>query len=325
MIRKKMGRLLAVPALMFLVFIFLSNINVNAATVSKEDKIESIFDDMSCYYTQNQMDDNGKSTMQSIKKQNEWNKELQKMGVTKITSKEAMKITNNKSIASLRNVSFYTYNETYTYRNKKYSIRKLYAASTGPGNKLDNGGDGRKLYTGQEYTVKNIKYIASIYAQKTIGLIPVVQWLPYELLFSDNSNVTNQSHTITYRSTQTFCYIYVRPYMASQDKEELCFTSNKVCVSYSQVLAGYKTVTKKVNNKKRTYHVPYTVSKDTQSKIIKAKNYSSTQAAVKRYLDGRQPWLSYVEDYSFRGPNKGSSTKKITQKLSLFDNPNLIR
>lgn len=156
MIRKKMGRLLAVPALMFLVFIFLSNINVNAATVSKEDKIESIFDDMSCYYTQNQMDDNGKSTMQSIKKQNEWNKELQKMGVTKITSKEAMKITNNKSIASLRNVSFYTYNETYTYRNKKYSIRKLYAASTGPGNKLDNGGDGRKLYTGQEYTVKNI-------------------------------------------------------------------------------------------------------------------------------------------------------------------------
>lgn len=314
-----------ISALTIVMLMFSSGITVNAADISKETKIENIFKDMSIYYTQNMLNSSTQSRLQSITKQNNWDKELKKMGVTPITSAQVMQITNNKSTAALRNVRWYTSNETYTYKNKKYSVCKLYATSIGSGNKLDNGGDGRKLYTGQEYAVKNLKYIASIYSQKTIGLIPVVQWLPYELLFSDNSNVTNQSHTITYRSTQTFCYIYVRPYMASKDKEELCFTSNMVCVSYSQVLAGYKTVTQKVNKKKITYHTPYTVSRDTQAKVIKAKNYSSTAAAVKRYIDARQPWLSYVEDYSFRGPNKGGSTKKLTQELSLFDNPNLIR
>lgn len=321
--KRKQGYYIALILVALSLFI-VDKTDVYAMTMSKEEQIENVFDDMSCYYTQNEMN-NEKHIMQDISKQNEWNRKLQKLGITKITPQRAREITNNRAIALSSNVNFYTSTEVYTYKNKKYSIRKLYAQSKGRGNRLDNGADGKKLYTRQEYLVKDIKYIASIYAQKTIGLIPIVQWMPYELLFADNSNITNQSHTITYRSTQTFCYIYVKPYKEDKSKEELCFTSNKVCVSYSQVLAGYRNVKKKINNKVRIYRVPYTVSKDTQSKVIVAKNYGSTQAAVKRYVDLKQPWLSYVEDYSFRGPNRGAATKKITQKLSLFDNPNLIR
>lgn len=53
----------------------------------------------------------------------------------------------------------------------------------------------------------------SIYAQKTLGQVPVVSWLPYEYLFSDWSdpdiNSTNANYVINVNSATTAKYVYV--------------------------------------------------------------------------------------------------------------------
>lgn len=53
----------------------------------------------------------------------------------------------------------------------------------------------------------------SIYAQKTVGLIPVVQWLPYEYLFMDWSdadvNNTQANYVINVNSATTAKYVYI--------------------------------------------------------------------------------------------------------------------
>lgn len=60
----------------------------------------------------------------------------------------------------------------------------------------------------------------SIYAQKAIGLIPVVQWLPYEYLFMDWSdadvNNTQADYVINVNSATTAKYVYI----ADTDVEE---------------------------------------------------------------------------------------------------------
>ena len=176
------------------------------------------------------------------------------------------------------------------------------------GTGLANGRNAAELYTGMNYLVNNITTWASGYAQKTIGQMTVIGWAPYEFLFSDNSNTSNHSHAITYRSLQTYCYIYIKPYGTSDDYQELCWTSNKVAVASTHVLAGYRK------------GKPY--SKSTDKKFtIKASNYGKSIKALARYVDRRQPKFSFVEKYTFYNHNK---KKFVDQWLTLYELPGMI-
>ncbi|HIR88346.1 MAG TPA: hypothetical protein IAC96_05280 [Candidatus Fimimorpha faecalis] len=70
------------------------------------------------------------------------------------------------------------------------------------------GEDNVKFYSNQQKIANAAKTAISIYAQKVIGLVPVIQWTPYELLFSSSSNAFSSSYnsqpkTYSQQKTQT--------------------------------------------------------------------------------------------------------------------------
>ena len=70
-----------ISTLTIVMLMFSNGITVNAADISKDTKIENIFEDMSIYYTQNMLNNSTQSRLQSITKQNNWDKELKKWGL----------------------------------------------------------------------------------------------------------------------------------------------------------------------------------------------------------------------------------------------------
>lgn len=288
-------------------------------TDESEETINDLFEQMATNHTNNMLNATSNTQQSRIEK------ELSKQGVQKMTASQINNFIKGNNFHPNSNISFWYKDSTYKYKGKKYFIRKLYAKSCGDNNRLDDGADGCALYTNMSYLMKNTKYLASIYTQKALGLIPVIQWTPYELLFADVSNVTNESHKVTYRSTQTYCWVYVEPYNAKKKGQnlQLCFSTNMVTVSYSQVFAGYKTETRTVKKKKVPYRVPYTKAISSRNFTSKATSYGSTKKAVMYYLGESTQRTSYVEQYRFLGPS--GSNKKHTQKLALFDSPNLLK
>lgn len=279
-----------------------------------DEKIEKILNDASLTYTYNYLKNTDATAKQlNLVERSNVEKELNKLGVTALTPTQVEQIINTPSIKqevprSTIEIKWYSKRYTYTYNGKKYNIQKLYAQGMCGGTGLANGKDGATLYSGTGRVINNLSTIASIYAQKAIGLVPAVQWAPFELLFSNNDNTTSNSHKVTYRSLQTYCYIYVKPHGKPDDYQELCWSSNKVTVASTHVLAGYRNGS------------PYTKSTDKKN-TIKADKYANAYKALARYTDSRQPKFSFVESYTFYNHNK---SKYVKQLLTLFELPGMI-
>lgn len=133
---------------------------------------------------------------------------------------------------------------------------------------------------------------------QAIGLIPIVQWTPYELLFSSTENVTNNSHVVTYKSLSTVCFSYVKLSNQSDSSQDLSFISNSVSVASSHTLAGFKNGS------------PYTETTDKPANTISADTYAPLKGAVESYVDIYAPSLSYVSYYRFYNQDK---TKSVTE------------
>lgn len=305
-----------------LITLFLSSMtvpNVYAEDISIEDQIldttdeviDKILDKASITYTYNYLKN---ETIKNRATKNNFDKELNQLGVTALTANQAKEIINNKPgikqevPRSSLEIAWYSKRFNHTYKGKKYSIQKLYAQGMCGGTGLANGKNDATLYTGTGRVVNDLSVLASVYAQKIIGSVPAVKWAPFELLFSNNENTTSSSHTVTYRSLQTYCYIYVKPYGKSDDYQELCWSSNKVQVACTHILAGYR------NGK------AYTKSKDTNT-TIKATNYGKSIKALERYVNSRNPKLSFVENYTFYNHNR---KKYVKQRLNLYELPGMI-
>lgn len=231
--------------------------------------------------------------------------DLKVLGVKKLSQKEVKEHFSDPDVITAQTIvppstsaiNWYAYNYTYYKNNVSYAVMDLYAQGLNGNSNLAVGANGAVLYSNKEILVKNITNIASMYVQKAIGQIPVVSWLPYEFLFSNNTNVTNNSHVITHRSLSTVCFNYVKLTGQSDDYLDLTFRSNMITVASSHTLAGY-------NNGS-----PYSKTTD-RTQTTYADNYSSAAYAVNAYISyAYNPSRSYIDSYSFYNPDRSKSIK----------------
>jgi len=225
--------------------------------------------------------------------------ELENLGVKELSIEEVKQQFGNADEVSplvvappsTSHIKWYTIDYTITRSGVTYNLQDLYAQGLDGGSNLAVGANGATLYSNKSVIVKNIANIGSIYAQKVIGLIPVVQWLPYELLFSSNDNVTNNSHVITHRSLSTVCFTYVKKSTDPDSYQTIGWLSNMVSVASSHTLAGYNAGS------------PYSKSTD-KSNTTYADNYASGSNAVDYYSGVSSQTRSYISSYKFYNPDK---------------------
>ncbi|WP_047983073.1 hypothetical protein [Ornithinibacillus californiensis] len=234
--------------------------------------------------------------------------ELSKLGVSKLNDTELNALKQNtqpsgeEAIAPMAyippdtsTVDWRSYRTTYNYNGTSYEIQQVIATGKNGNSNLADGRNGAVLYTNKQIAINGLKYIGSLVAQRAIGAVPVVSWLPYEFLFTENQNVTNNSHLVTYRSMNTVAFSYVKKSGHSDSNQELSLVSNYVTVASSHTLAGYRSGT------------PYSKTTD-RSNTTYGPNYASTYTAVKSFID---PYggavTSFVNGYKFYNHNNTAS------------------
>lgn len=235
-------------------------------------------------------------------KEVELEKELKKLGVEELSNDEVkQRFGGNTQVSpfitappSTTSIKWYIINYNITRDSVTYVLQDLYAQGLDGGSNLAKGANGATLYTNKQILVKNITNIASMYAQKVIGLIPIVNWLPYELLFTTNDNVTNNSHVVTHRSLSTVCFTYVKKSGQSDSYQTLGWMSNMVSVASSHTLAGY-------NNGS-----PYSKTTD-KSSTMYADYYASGSKAVDYFTGVSFQTQSYISNYKFYNHDQTAS------------------
>lgn len=220
---------------------------------------------------------------------------LAELGVIEITYEEMLEMfpDSNMNISDTTNgivvppssssVKWYASSPATYYMNGiPYKLQFLYAQGIGTGTNLCEMFSGR-LYETKEYVFQALQEMAGIYVQKAIGLIPLVQWTPYELAFSGpNETYTSTEHSLVYSALETACFAYVYPVSLGENYIQLTFSSNTYTIASTQINFGIK-------NEK-----PYSDSWD-DNQIVTAENYASSVAAVNAYDN------PYADIYSFAG------------------------
>lgn len=204
---------------------------------------------------------------------------------------------------STSTVKWYSYTYTIAYGGQNYNLQDVYAQGLNGSSILANGANGVVLAR-QNVAVNTISTIASIYGQKLLStglnaISPVLAWSPYELLFSNNTAVTNNSHLVTYRSLSTICFTYAKKASESSNYQNLSFVSNMVSIASTHTLAGY-------NN-----GVPYTKSTDTSTTAY-ADEFGSMDGACNAYSHSRNTYYSFIKSYVFYNHDRSAS---ITQNV----------
>ena len=152
------------------------------------------------------------------------------------------------------------------------------------------------LYSSKKPLVSFVKNACSIYAQKAIGQIPVVRWLPYEYLFADWSdsdvNKTQATYVINVNSATTAKYIYI----ANTDVENEA--------SYKLSLLDHSVSYHEVHNSSYTKNGVAGSKVAENDYVIEGDYYSSPDSqAYQNFLNGdyeklKAPSAKYYEENS---------------------------
>ncbi|MBP3673178.1 MAG: hypothetical protein J6J18_05040 [Oscillospiraceae bacterium] len=203
---------------------------------------------------------------------------------------------------STSSVKWYMYGYDYVYEGVPYRVRLLYAQGLSSASNLAGGADSRPMYSSKkEETLSNISTLASIYAQKIIGQIPVVTWTPYELLFSNYGTISDFQHYVTYRYVITVCFSYVYPLSEGESAEQMTFVSSSVAVSCAHTFAGYLDGT------------PIARNVGDQNYTINATNYASKEWSCKAYKYPSTYSSSFVSNFSIYNMD---NTRMVVQNLA---------
>lgn len=285
----------------------------NQSVLAQKQKINKVMKELSAYRTKKLLKSSSLINLQSsayvditeISLENQ----LKSLGVT-VPTEETLKslgvsadnsgiITPNVAVpGSNSKVKWYDYNYSWFGSDgTKYSLQQLYAQGLGVGTNLAVAEDSRSLYTNQQVIVSNLTNIGSMYVQKAIGLIPLVSWLPYELLFTNTQGAVNNSHKITYRSLNTVCFAYVKPYGASDNAQVLSFISNYIDIASTHILAGFQD------------GVSYSKSNDFYNYAY-ATSYTSEDEAIAGYKSAYPPKTSFVSGFTFYNHDQSKYIKQ---------------
>lgn len=176
--------------------------------------------------------------------------------------------------------------KNYTYNSEAYDIQLLTAIGNNPGGMLVTGADNAEFYSNENKVVGSVVSLVSIYLQKGIGTIPlkIVQWSPYELLFSNTStNVVNSSY-VTHRCVSAITFAYVKKSSQSDSNYTLSHFSNQISVAINAHGAAVVDSVPKTYSKEETF----TNRSDT---------YCNIEAAIKAY-NGTSARYDYIESYT---------------------------
>lgn len=274
----------------------------NARMIKKKEEIIKIMDQLNKYKLKKliQLRKEGKNDIQ-VKDEYELSLEqsLMNLGMREVTPNlMSNQIQSNYTIAkdsSIDSIYWREYSYTFYYSGTPYLIRELYASPNSLDSSLYNHGNDF-LYQNRNYLADKLIEIASIYAQKAIGLIKVVGWLPYELLLTDPTDKVVTAHQIDYDSYNTVCFSSVKPYNLGDEYMRQTFVSNRLNVSSLHTLRYFYNGELTITDGKR------------EEEIISAEDYASSYRAVWAYvnLPADQQGHSYVSSYTFYDPNRVS-------------------
>ncbi|SMG43654.1 hypothetical protein [Paenibacillus aquistagni] len=282
-----------------------SNVNIDGET--QKQKVLLIMEQLSQLRANQLLQESKSGSVQAISTSNQMEasleSQLESLGVEKLTSEQVRARYTKYSAQPLitpppstSKVKWYVLRYDSTRNGVTYNIEELYAQGLNSGTNLAVGANGATLYTNKQILVKNLINIASIYTQKAIGAIPVVNLLPYELLFTNNDNVTNNSHVVTHRSLTTVCFSYVKRSDQSDYYQNLSYSSNMYTLAASHTLAGY-------NNGQ-----PYSKTTD-KTNTVYADNYASSSKAVDYFISTTLTGTSFVSSYTFYNHDKSANLK----------------
>lgn len=256
---------------------------------------------------------------------NKLESELESLGVQEVTPDEINELlnkghlnTDNSSDGHVANMLYipkstkytkwHTFTYTSTYKGKKYSVTELYAQGYNDGSKLVSGKDGCVLYKNKNYKF-TLGNLLSIYAQKAIGQVKVLGWLPYELFFKSYDDVTTTGVSISYNTIQTYCYSYVKPAAKKDSAYMPCYTSNKLYIHANATLRAIKNGKSFLDNA-------------TTSTNVYSTAYASSYYALDNYIYGNRHPDSYVSSYSIN--NLGGKKEKIKINVPIYSAPGYI-
>ena len=152
--------------------------------------------------------------------------EIENLGARKVGYEYVHRLNSNlTSLSGVAPAFFEGWNEEYddfyatgpynkTVNGTKYYYVLLRVVPRNDNSRLSDADIKTVAVQSSRSPLKNfVRDTISIYAQKTLGQVPVVSWLPYEYLFSDWSDSdidnTNASYVINVNSATTAKYVYV--------------------------------------------------------------------------------------------------------------------
>lgn len=150
------------------------------------------------------------------------------------------------------------------------------------------------MYSGNGF-LAGVGNIVSIYAQKAIGTIPVIAWMPYELLIPSNANKV-EALTVSYPAGNTVCYSWVKPYGASDAYYKRGMVTNHMtCESYFS--------SRGVRNDGSVFNQP--------SGLKYTDNYANTAKAVNSYVYEFCQYESILNSVQIKCELPGGVTKTV--------------
>ncbi len=251
----------------------------------------------------------------SISTDSETRKELESrlsdLGVKEISQEEVNRQfggsnsgTNHPNVAlppTTSSVKWYSKSSNVNKNGKTYVVQMLFAQGLSPSSNLYSAVNNAVLYSNQSVVAKNVKYLIQMYAQKAIGTIPIVQWTPYELLFGDAAQATNNDYLITHRESTTMIYSYVRESTQPTSYFKNTYVSNMISVASTHTLAYYD----KAVNKPKTKSTDF-------SNTSYDENFGNTTKAVDSFVSGIKG-ISNMTSYTFYTHDK---TNSLTYPMS---------
>ena len=226
--------------------------------------------------------------------------QLDALGVTKspepLTDKSmldasVLAASSNNEIRTETISRFYVQGLPYTVKHE-YSIPKtLYSNQV-------TSDSGVSLYSGST-TLDSILKLISIYAQKTIGTIPIIAWTPYELLIPTNAVKIN-SLTFDYVAASTICYSWVKPYGSTNAYYQRSMVTNHMTCEATFTSKGIRS-----NG--------YAYAEPSGKKFVQeyAQNYANTAKAVNSYVYEFSRYYSLVNAVEIKCLLTGAVAKKV--------------
>ena len=191
---------------------------------------------------------------------------------------------------STSSVRWYSTQLDYIRNGITYRVEKIYGQALTSASSLGGIGNDVVLFDRDGVKIQGKPNFMSIYVQKTVGLIPVVKYLPYELLFDNAetySGVISMQCVTTYAYTGTACFCFVYPLMEGIDTERLSYVSTSFNVAGSIVNTGIADA------------VPFSKSVDFPNVKLEAIDYASANKAIDCYATSVGTMTSYVHAYKF--------------------------